>query len=185
MVGKDLTRVCLPVYFNEPLSALQKTAEDLEYSELLDAAAALPPGSVDRLLLVAAFAASAYSSTLGRTAKPFNPLLGETYELVRPEKGWRFLAEKVSHHPTVIAARAEGRAWVFEGDADVKSRFWGRSIELKPEGAPGYRRGGGGVLPASRPAVRSAASAPTRPPSRRRCQSWPAVSMHRRALATR
>lgn len=34
---QDLTRVCLPVYFNEPLSALQRTAEDLEYSELLDA----------------------------------------------------------------------------------------------------------------------------------------------------
>ena len=37
-VGKDLTRVCLPVYFNEPLSALQKLAEDLEYSALLDQA---------------------------------------------------------------------------------------------------------------------------------------------------
>ena len=36
VVGKDLTRVCLPVYFNEPLSALQRTAEDLEYSELAD-----------------------------------------------------------------------------------------------------------------------------------------------------
>jgi hypothetical protein len=24
MIGKDLTRVCLPVYFNEPISALQK-----------------------------------------------------------------------------------------------------------------------------------------------------------------
>lgn len=35
-IGKDLSRVCLPVYFNEPLSALQKSAEDLEYSELLD-----------------------------------------------------------------------------------------------------------------------------------------------------
>lgn len=35
-IGKDLTRVCLPVYFNEPISALQKTAEDMEYSELLD-----------------------------------------------------------------------------------------------------------------------------------------------------
>jgi hypothetical protein len=23
MVGRDLTRICLPVYFNEPLSALQ------------------------------------------------------------------------------------------------------------------------------------------------------------------
>lgn len=37
-VGKDLTRVCLPVYFNEPLSSLQKGFEDLEYSHLLDQA---------------------------------------------------------------------------------------------------------------------------------------------------
>jgi hypothetical protein len=37
-VGKDLTRVCLPVYFNEPLSSLQKCFEDLEYSNLLDRA---------------------------------------------------------------------------------------------------------------------------------------------------
>lgn len=35
-VGKDLTRICLPVYFNEPLSALQRIAEEMEYSELLD-----------------------------------------------------------------------------------------------------------------------------------------------------
>ena len=35
-IGRDLSRVCLPVFFNEPLSALQKSAEDLEYSELLD-----------------------------------------------------------------------------------------------------------------------------------------------------
>jgi hypothetical protein len=62
---------------------------------LLDEAAALPPASPERLLRVAAFAVSAYSSTEGRTAKPFNPLLGETYELAAPERGWRFLAEKV------------------------------------------------------------------------------------------
>lgn len=37
-VGKDLTRVCLPVYFNEPISTLQKCCEDLEYSFLLDQA---------------------------------------------------------------------------------------------------------------------------------------------------
>ena len=37
-VGKDLTRVCLPVYFNEPISSLQKCFEDLEYSYLLDRA---------------------------------------------------------------------------------------------------------------------------------------------------
>ena len=37
-VGKDLTRVCLPVYFNEPISSLQKCFEDFEYSFLLDRA---------------------------------------------------------------------------------------------------------------------------------------------------
>lgn len=37
-IGKDLTKVCLPVYFNEPLSSLQKSFEDLEYSYLVDRA---------------------------------------------------------------------------------------------------------------------------------------------------
>jgi len=37
-IGKDLTKVCLPVYFNEPLSSLQKCCEDVEYSYLLDQA---------------------------------------------------------------------------------------------------------------------------------------------------
>ncbi|KAK9809121.1 hypothetical protein WJX72_009685 [[Myrmecia] bisecta] len=133
-VGKDLTKVCLPVYFNEPLSALQKSAEDLEYSELLDQAAECPQGSVERMLLVAAFAVSGYSGTAGRTSKPFNPLLGETFEFVCPEKGFRFIAEKVVHHPTVVAAYCQGRRWEIQADGDVKSKFWGRSIELHPVG---------------------------------------------------
>lgn len=37
-IGKDLSGVCLPVYFNEPLSSLQKCFEDLEYSHLVDRA---------------------------------------------------------------------------------------------------------------------------------------------------
>ena len=42
-VGKDLSRVCLPVYFNEPLSSLQRIAEEMEYSELLDEVRLLTP----------------------------------------------------------------------------------------------------------------------------------------------
>ncbi|KAF3322416.1 Oxysterol-binding protein-related protein 2B [Carex littledalei] len=34
-VGKDLTRVCLPVYLNKPFSSLRKCFEDFEYSQLL------------------------------------------------------------------------------------------------------------------------------------------------------
>lgn len=49
-----------------------------------------------RILHVAAFAVSGYASTEGRTCKPFNPLLGETYEADYPDKGIRFISEKVS-----------------------------------------------------------------------------------------
>lgn len=44
---------------------------------------------------MAAFAMSGYASTEGRTCKPFNPLLGETYEADFPDKGIRFFSEKV------------------------------------------------------------------------------------------
>lgn len=52
--------------------------------------------SLLRALNVAAFAVSAYASSEGRHCKPFNPLLGETYEADYPEKGIRFFSEKVS-----------------------------------------------------------------------------------------
>lgn len=45
---------------------------------------------------VATFAVSAYASTYHRAgSKPFNPVLGETYECDRPDKGFRFIAEQV------------------------------------------------------------------------------------------
>lgn len=45
---------------------------------------------------VAAFAISAYASTYYRAgSKPFNPVLGETYECDRPDKNFRFIAEQV------------------------------------------------------------------------------------------
>ncbi|XP_034889119.1 oxysterol-binding protein-related protein 1A isoform X1 [Populus alba] len=135
-IGKDLTKVCLPVYFNEPLSSLQKCFEDLEYSYLLDRAYewGKQGNSLMRILNVAAFAVSGYASTEGRICKPFNPLLGETYEADYPDKGLRFFSEKVSHHPMIVACHCEGTGWKFWGDSNLKSKFWGRSIQLDPVG---------------------------------------------------
>jgi oxysterol-binding protein 1 len=110
MIGKDMTKMTLPVSFNEPTSLLQRVAEDMEYTDLLDTAAERMD-STERLLYVAAFAASEYASTMGRVAKPFNPLLGETYEYARPDKGYRFFIEQVSHHPPIGAAYAESKKW--------------------------------------------------------------------------
>ncbi|KAL3845566.1 hypothetical protein ACJIZ3_002969 [Penstemon smallii] len=135
-IGKDLTKVCLPVYFNEPQSSLQKCFEDLEYSYLIDRAYewGKKGNSLMRILNVAAFAVSGYASTDGRNCKPFNPLLGETYEADYPDKGLRFFSEKVSHHPMIVACHCEGTGWRFYGDSNLKSKFWGRSIQLDPVG---------------------------------------------------
>ncbi|XP_026665454.2 oxysterol-binding protein-related protein 1D isoform X2 [Phoenix dactylifera] len=135
-IGKDLSGVCLPVYFNEPLSSLQKCFEDLEYSYLVDRALewGKQGNSLMRILHIAAFAVSGYASTEGRQCKPFNPLLGETYEADYPDKGLHFFSEKVSHHPMIVACHCEGRGWKFWGDSNLKGKFWGRSIQLDPIG---------------------------------------------------
>ncbi|KIX08186.1 uncharacterized protein Z518_02842 [Rhinocladiella mackenziei CBS 650.93] len=133
MIGKDMTRMTLPVSFNEPTSLLQRVAEDMEYADLLDIAADRLD-STERLVYVAAFAASEYASTIGRVAKPFNPLLGETYEYVRPDKGYRFFIEQVSHHPPIGAAYAESARWDYWGESAVKSKFYGKSFDINPLG---------------------------------------------------
>ena len=73
---------------------MQRLAEDLEYRDLLEAACQAPPGN-DRMLHVVAFALSGYAGTLERVAKPFNPLLGETFEWRSADAGCKFLAEQV------------------------------------------------------------------------------------------
>uniref|UniRef100_A0A672QCG2 Oxysterol-binding protein n=1 Tax=Sinocyclocheilus grahami TaxID=75366 RepID=A0A672QCG2_SINGR len=85
---------------------------------------------------VAAFAVSAVASQWERTGKPFNPLLGETYELVRDDLGFRLISEQVSHHPPVSAFHAEGlqKDFVFHGSIYPKLKFWGKSVEAEPKG---------------------------------------------------
>lgn len=100
----------MPVIFNEPLSFLQRLTEYMEHTSLIhqanscsDSTERMKVATFDvaltRWLLaailslmcvldfclqcVAAFAVSAVASQWERTGKPFNPLLGETYELVR------------------------------------------------------------------------------------------------------
>lgn len=41
---------------------------------------------------------------------------------------------QVSHHPMIVACHCEGRGWKFWGDSNLKSKFWGRSIQVDPVG---------------------------------------------------
>lgn len=132
-IGKDLTRISFPVFFNEPTSMLQRMAEDMEFSECLDVAAR-ESNPHRRIAFVAAFAMSNYSSTIGRIAKPFNPMLGETFEYVRLDKEYRYMSEQVSHHPPISACWAESPYWRYYGEVDAQNKFMGKSFEIRPTG---------------------------------------------------
>lgn len=102
-VGKDLSRFCVPVYFNEPISMVQKVSEIMEYENLL-VKANQEPNQLKRLLYVAAFSIAQYKCSDKRLCKPFNPILGETFELKRPS--YLYFGEQVSHHPPISACFA-------------------------------------------------------------------------------
>ncbi|XP_061464339.1 oxysterol-binding protein-related protein 6 isoform X3 [Rhineura floridana] len=133
-IGKDLSKVSMPVELNEPLNTLQHLCEELEYSELLDKAAE-SDDPYERMVLIAAFATSGYASTYYRAgSKPFNPVLGETYESIREDRGFRFFSEQVSHHPPISACHCESKNFVFWQDIRWKNKFWGKSMEILPIG---------------------------------------------------
>lgn len=134
-VGKDLSTISFPVTFNCPLSLLQAVAEEYEYGPDLLERAAQASDSLEKISLVGAFAVSGYASTAHRSSrKPFNPLLGETYECVRADRDLYFVAEKVVHRPPIVAAFAMGKGWKASSCGTVKNKFWGKSLELISEG---------------------------------------------------
>ena len=109
-VGKDLSRFGVPVYFNEPISSLQKFCEPFQYAYLLNTAANEPNPYI-RLAKSACFCIGQFVINNGRQAKFFNPLLYETYEYVDNEQNFRYMSEQVSHHPAISAYYAEGDGW--------------------------------------------------------------------------
>lgn len=90
--------------------------------------------------------------------KPFNPLLGEliflinflffllqlfgfhvcyqgeTYEYIDKKNGFVVVCEQVSHHPPVSAFHVKSNNYTHYGSIYPKLKFWGKSIEVKPEG---------------------------------------------------
>lgn len=112
---------------------LQRLAEQFEYSELLDKASETDDSAL-RMAYIVAFAFSPYSATTNRTKKPFNPILGETFEYLDEERNFKFLSEQVSHHPPISAGYCESKNYKYWANTNVKSQFWGKSFEFKPLG---------------------------------------------------
>ena len=66
-------------------------------------------------------------------AKVNHALVSAWFRLVS-DKGVRFIAEQVSHHPPVSVAHCEGTGWELTITGRWKNKFWGRSMEIHPLG---------------------------------------------------
>lgn len=118
----------------EPLSFLQRLAESLEYSSLLDRVASVT-SPVERLHSITAFVVSNLSTHLERMSKPFNPLLAETYELKSDgDRSFHYVAEQVSHHPPISAFHARGQQWTLTASIEPRMKFQGTNVVAASEG---------------------------------------------------
>ena len=132
MVGKDVTSfMSLPISFFEPTTTHHRIVESFEFHDLI-VSANDSDDPMERMALVAAFYFSPYYCS-ARPFKPFNPILGETLEVVDDKSGLQILMEQVSHHPPVYVGQAqvEGKfkSWI---RGDPKTKFLGNKIEVFP-----------------------------------------------------
>ncbi|KAI1704644.1 oxysterol-binding protein domain-containing protein [Ditylenchus destructor] len=135
-------RAKLPMWAYEPVGTLQVICEELQFaSQILDHALNAQSASI-RICYVAAFVMSSYTFMATRKQKPFNPVIGETFEYIS-DQGWKYHAEQVSHRPPVSVAHAEHDKWewsscvageykiTLQGNAEITYKF---PIELKLTG---------------------------------------------------
>lgn len=131
-IGSDVTSmVTLPVLIFEPMTMLQRMAELMEYSYLLDMADECEDPYV-KMVYAVSWALSVYYG-YKRPWKPFNPILGETYEMV-DHNGLTFLSEQVSHHPPMSSGHAENSHFSYDVTSKLRTKFLGNSVDIYPVG---------------------------------------------------
>ena len=121
----------LPVYFNEPISMLQKQCEKFYYMDLLNKASEEPNPDM-RLCYIASFIIGEIFLNNGRTLKPFNPIIGESFEYFINDSNFRYYAEQVSHKPPITAYIGENPNFVLYGDTlgNTSFKFFKGCMEL-------------------------------------------------------
>jgi hypothetical protein len=121
--GKDLVNVSLPIRLFEPRSFLQRLTDDWAYCSTLLKAAAHATDTLDRFKLTIAFAIAGLHKS-ATMFKPFNPLLGETFQACMPSDGTRIYLEQTCHHPPVThwRIRAADRSYEFTGFGAYSAR---------------------------------------------------------------
>ena len=127
--GKDLVSVSMPVTLCEPATFLERMCRGWVtmpyYCDLIDK----ETREAEKMKLVAAMVISGLHLNTA-CKKPFNPLLGETYDAVF-EDGTTIHNEQTSHHPPVSSWEVipPSQKWKFHGTAKWSGYFAGNQVQ--------------------------------------------------------
>lgn len=124
----DYSSIKVPITYHEPLSLLQRLSEGLEYSDLL-AEADKTSDPYKKLALIASFVCSAYLLP-HRTTKPFNPYIGETFEL--QTNNFRMVSEQISANTSALYC--EHNNYIYWNSTEIMTQFISNTLEINTIG---------------------------------------------------
>jgi hypothetical protein len=135
LLGAAIGRpISLNVQLFEPKSTLQRVVDYWSFAPLFLNEAAKATNPLQRMKYIMAFAIGGlYVST--KQLKPFNPLIGETFE-GQYEDGTKIYIEHISHYPTTSRFYATGKNYKFHGfiDFSTTTSFFGSDIYVHQKG---------------------------------------------------
>ena len=110
---------------------LQKQCEKFYYLDLLKKASEEPEQEM-RFCYLPAFIVGEIFLNNGRTLKPFNPIIDESFEYFINDQNFRYYAEQVSHKPPVTAFIGEKENFELYGDTlgNTSFKFFKDCMEL-------------------------------------------------------
>eukprot|EP01094_Clydonella_sp_ATCC50884_P001341 TRINITY_DN11002_c0_g2_i4.p1 TRINITY_DN11002_c0_g2~~TRINITY_DN11002_c0_g2_i4.p1 ORF type:complete len:354 (+),score=95.46 TRINITY_DN11002_c0_g2_i4:30-1091(+) len=128
--GGTITKISIPVKVAEPRSYLERITDGWCYAPHFLTKAANCDDALERMKLVITFAIAGLHNTATIPKKPFNPILGETWEAEMSD-GTKLYLEQASHHPPVSNWSMVGPddAYHFYGSGEWSASFRGNSVK--------------------------------------------------------
>ncbi|KAJ6232620.1 oxysterol-binding protein [Anaeramoeba flamelloides] len=132
--GKELTRISLPIGLFEPRSFLERLADSFAFAPIYLERAYESINPTERFKNVIIFALSGLHLSL-TNCKPFNPVLGETYQCSF-SNGTKIFCEQTAHHPPSSNFELIGpnEKYHFFGNGIWSASFRGNKINCSQEG---------------------------------------------------
>jgi len=133
--GRGVVGLSLPVRIFEPRSTLERIVDWWSFAPTYLTAAARATDPLERMKNVISFCISGLYVSASQ-AKPFNPLLGETYQGTF-EDGTEVYCEHTSHHPPIANFYMVNPEWKFYGRYEFEGKLNKNTLYIRQDG-PNY-----------------------------------------------